>query len=77
MILFFSVRVSTLQLIRSTCYNFSPSLFSRGPGISSYFWDGRGERKDVPCSSVALICIAQVVAIMSEDTFCLLKSINK
>lgn len=31
---FLNIHVSTLQLILSTFYNFSPSLFSRGPGIS-------------------------------------------
>lgn len=38
-------------------------------------WEGW--KKNVPYALVALICIAQVVAIMSEDTFCLFKSINK
>lgn len=30
----FSVHVSTLRLILNTFYDFSPSLFSRGPGVS-------------------------------------------
>jgi len=32
--IFLSIHLSTLQLILSAFYNFSPSLFSRGPGIS-------------------------------------------